>query len=633
MIKWYYKLKRILMPIIILIIAACFIIIPLVIFYEQKSGEKEITIEKPEISYKVKPHEVNRIEEDIPSAGKLATSDWLWTYDLSQLDGFTINDYFVFAYKKSAKKYDEHVDSSGQRTYWSKKPIDGDWTDSLLWDALYIQEDDLTDETLAQYNNDLSANVSEWKNDGTQFVSGVTSADQGYSLSARVSVTKINDNGVPITFDNVYLGGDILKTKADDYTKYISTPYIPWINLDSGHIGGIFENNKNLFVNPYEFTIWPRVPLDVGLNEDLPNEIYEIVPHLKADIYYDNNYDPYTLNGDEKYKPEEDFLITSIDTDQQIVNGEYMFQKGKQAMYNELYDDTATLVDVDLNSFKVDIEYNYKFKGLEELKTILDVDYVLPEGGQESDFDYITDLNNPEEYTFTANNLTIDHMEDPIDAMSAKIIPESLSTVITTNDLGYTQISLATRDDYIFNSKVITTKDYSIETNFKYFSDLQGPEVMFGKWLSFTTFNKDEIDDGDFMYSSTDVIPKMFPKTSEYFIDPTSSFVIERDGNSTGTSSDWTIAYGLQELKYFFDKDSVELINYDTVDEIPDLIPQKGESGFNLIAPSNVHYRNIEHDYNSSLMYLIIILLILVLIIPIIISISIVLIRNRKTIK
>lgn len=630
MIKWYYKLKRIFMPIIILIIAACFIIVPLSIFFAQKSAEKEIAIDKPELEYKQAPMEINIHDEEIEGGGKLRTSDWVWTYDLSALDGFSINDYEIYAYKLGAENYKDHVDSEGNRTYWSKKPVDGDWTETLLWDSLNLHEDDLTDAEIEECNNDLTANVSEWRNDGTQIIKGVTSSEQGYTLSAKVSVTKLNDNGVPITFDNVSLGPDLIKTESDDNTKYISTPFIPNFNLDAGTLAGVFENNKNLYVNPYEFNIWPRIDLNPGFNDTYLNEIYDIVPHVKANIYYDIDNDVFVPGADENYDPENDFLIASIDKDQQVKNGMFMFDNGKQPMSSKLYDENSTLIKLDPNSFKVDIKFNYKFKPLEELKTIMEADYILPESGHYHDFDYITDTSNPEEYILNANNITLTNMEGPIDAMAAKIAPESLSTIISTNDMGYTQITLATRDDYIFNSDTITEKDYSMEAVYQYFSDLQGPETMFDKFLAFSTFNKNNIGEDDYIYSSTDTYPKMFPSSAEYFIDPNSSLSIERDGDDHA-AEDWTIAYGLQELKYYYEKETVELINYESRDEIPDLIPAKGETGFKLIAPSNVHYRNIERDNNTALMHTIIILLMLVLVVPIIISIMISFIRSKKS--
>lgn len=629
MIKWYYKIRKAILPVIVLIVAACFIVIPLSIFFFQESTKDEVVIDKPELKYKMEPKET--VVDSGEFEGDDIVSNWSWTYDLSDFDGFEIEDYFVVAIKQGGDSFLDNHDSEGNWTMWADKPEDGDWTETMLWDQILVDANALDDAAINEYNNELNANIKPWLNDGSQGIKGLSSSSMGFSIIAGVSATKVNDNNVPINFDRIVLGPTKVATQADKYTKYISAPELMYIDSLNGTAGGIFVNSGTIYANPYDYSLWPRVLQNSGVNTDYGDTIYDVVPHINANIYYDLSPTEYVVDGEDKYNPEEDYLIKNINTDQVLSNGAYIYESGVVPMDSNLYDENAKLIDLDPLSFKIDIEFNYKFKPINEIKEIMNADYLKQESDslESGAFDYITDYNNPEEYRQVVNHLTINEMEWILDAFSIKMIPDSLSTIIATNDIGYTQISMTTRDDYIFSSDLISPKDYSISMNMYYFDDLNGPDNLINKWLSFSSFARTEIDEEDYAYVSTDTIPKIFPTTSQYFIDPNSTFTIERDTDDNNYEYHWTVGYGNNSLRYYFEQDEIELINYDSKDDIPDLIPAEGETGLKIIAPNNVHYRNIEHDYSSELMIIIIVLLVLVLLVPITISFIVRIIKNR----
>lgn len=653
MIKWYYKIKRVLMPILIVIIVALFILVPLSFYFTSKSNDEKKKIDAPKLVLENALVETeiddgvndpNTFEDDTDRI-----SSWDWKFDLSNFDGYEITDYYVIAKKKdfndgNSDTYDDFYNDmlspdNSKQLIWTydhtttdtnvSKILDS-WKHSLVFEYILpssIEYEDWQEEQAATFLNGV---YKPWDNENSVFeIENLPSSSLGYDLDAAISVNGVNEEGLEIMFNDIRLDDTPIITAPSTNLGYISMPKITYLYSELGILDGVFYNVKNssqLKVNPYEFSINPQIDVYNGKNANMQDVYYEIPPTVSARLYYDKNPTDYIINGDSAYDSNEDTIIAELNNSRQtIVNGEYVFNFGVLPMLSSAYKNNVIKETINPNNFRIDLSFSFKFNSLSFIKQSLGVEKVISDKGEDSDeFDWIDDYENPNLYNETYNNLKVDSKTDTSDGMESilefmklQLVPASFSVVLNKTKSGLMQLSLVTKDDFFFNSPSVNRSELMFNIDITWYSNSGGIGDKKTKWFSMGDFVDYNIN-GETYHVSTTMFNNMFSDDELYFIDPDSYFSFSISDDDINFSSDFSPTYGQDKIVQYFDPNIFKLVNYENQSEIFNLIPNKDSNEYKVIAPDNFHYRDISHEMNDNYMLIVIIMLILVFIIPVI---------------
>lgn len=634
MIVWYYKLKRIFKPIIIVVIAALFVIVPLSFFFFEKReiNDKE-KLTPPTLSISLK--EMNR---EIDSSSNIVTSDWTWTYNLSDFENYTCLDYYVIAKPMVFGDYYDYVDPLGNSTIWSydhnnetNSELNRNWYSSMIYKSIFSNDEKYQE----IHGNFLETNTSEWVNDSNIIrINDLKSSSRGYEIKAGAKIKTFDESGEEFIF-NVYSDETTLNTNGNNNTTIISIPTIECLDVDEGTVDDIFIDSKyddistiSVNANSYSLIFNASLYVEDGNNGNISNQLYSVKPNLDLKIYYDVNSDEndYEIGGSSAFNSEDVLLIEQENINLEFdSNGNQKFVSEFASVPSIAYDNHIMKETIKPENIKIDLHMDFKFNPLSEIRSNLnldDDDVIVPEDG--FDFSWIgDDLENPKSYSLDVNNMTSNSSSYVLEMVKYQLSSIPYTLFVYNNNVGTTEIRMITSDGFWFDNPDFEKSPISITLSFKIFQGAPSGGIRLTSWYSLTHFINVSYNENEY-YTTSAILPWMILENEQYFIDQTSYIRINIVSNyDDGDLISDNLVSNIPDSnnrKIPFTNENFDFYHYSDFDQFEDALTPTDSTKTNFVMPENWFYNSLpNHEVNKAFLILIIVILIMLLLIPVLI--------------